>query len=69
MTDRLAGGTWRFYSDDPVMITKLRKVAKAQRAGHGGFFFDISAESVVFRRALTSEERAKKAKILADNIG
>lgn len=64
MTDRLNGGHWRFYSDDPAMITKLRKVAKARPAGHGGYFFDVPTESVVFRRAMSAEQKAKQRRNL-----
>lgn len=60
MADRLNGGCWRFYSDDPVLVAKLRKVAKAQPAGHGGYWFDVPVESVVFRKPLTDEQRAER---------
>lgn len=49
--DRITGGAWEVYSDDPAMITRLRRVAKPYKMnGAGGYFFKLPAAAVSFRR-------------------
>lgn len=48
--DRVNGGTWEVYSDDPAMLTKLRRVAKPyKKTKDGGYFFRLPVKCVSFR--------------------
>lgn len=54
--DRKNGGTWEAYSDDPAMITKLRRAAAPHKDnGRGGYFFRIPFKLISFRRALDDD--------------
>lgn len=69
--DRRSGGQWEVYSDDPAMLTKLR------RAGHepyktnstGGAFFRLPVGCVSFRSAGTRRGRgmSPNVHVLADS--
>jgi len=48
--DRVGGGAWEVYSDDPAMVTKLRRVAKPyKKTKNGGYFFRLPVKCVSFR--------------------
>ena len=48
--DRVDGGAWEVYSDDPAMITRLRRVAKPHKRSGAGYFFRLPVASVSFRK-------------------
>ena len=55
-------GVWEVYSDDPVMIRKLDKIAQAHRETPTGKYWMLSADQVRFYRQPTSSERAEYKK-------
>ena len=48
--DRVTGGQWEVFSDDPAMITKLRRVAKPYKRAGAGWFFRLPVAAVSFRK-------------------
>ena len=58
--DRIAGGNWTFFSDDPVMVSKLRKVALSSKRVGAGWQFELAQESVTFRKPMSPAQRAKQ---------
>lgn len=60
MAQRQDGAPWTIYSDDPVIVGKLKRVCLSKRKAGAGWFFDLAQESVIFRRALTDQEKAQR---------
>jgi hypothetical protein len=60
--DRVNGGTWLVFSDDPAMITRLKRAVQPHKDnGHGGYWFNLPVESVSFRKPLTAEQKRVRA--------
>lgn len=53
--DRVTGGQWEIYSDDPAMITRLRRVAEPHKSTGVGYFFRLPVASVSFRKPRTEQ--------------
>lgn len=53
--------TWIVYTDDPVMIRRLNKIATAESASGEGFYYRLHKSQVTLRkkRVLTDAHRAK----------
>lgn len=61
--DRVNGGTWLVFSDDPAMITKLRRVAQPHKNnGQGGYWFSLPLECVSFRKPTKNGHRKPPTK-------
>jgi len=51
---------WEVYSDDPEMITKLRKVATESRTFNAGVIFKLELDQIVFIKKNDKIKRERK---------
>lgn len=55
---------WEVFTDDPIWITRLDKIATAYKETDNAKWYRLGAGQVSVRKMLTDEQRANRAKNL-----